>query len=104
MRIYTVLDAVAGVYSPPHTTHNDITAAREIRAALLSPDHPFAKNPRDFALFCIGEWDPDTGVITALSYPHVIMPVGSFATLGQDMPVGSFAHLSSYKEEIPNAS
>lgn len=64
--VYTVLDEVAGFYSPIFTAENDKHA---IRMFLQSID---LNHAHDFTLFCIGSFDNDKGVIVEKT-PTLVM-------------------------------
>jgi hypothetical protein len=61
--IYTIKDAIAGIYLHPIFERNDASAVRALREALANREHTFAKNPNDYTLYAIGTWDEETGEI-----------------------------------------
>lgn len=77
--IYAVRDYKVG-YTNVITDYNDDTAVRGFKSA-LSPDSLMYNNPKDFALFKLGEYDTDTGVIypcepTLIDEAYNLMPKG----------------------------
>lgn len=60
--LYCVRDYKVG-YTAVITDENDSVARRALKMA-LSPDTLMYNNPKDFALFKVGEFDTDTGIIT----------------------------------------
>lgn len=52
---------------------NRDTAARSFINALKTPNSLLYANPSDFALYHIADFDSDTGVVTPLSVPHVLV-------------------------------
>lgn len=60
MNVYTVHDLTAQFYLPPFFAQNDAMANRMFIAS-LGDSFPFRS---DFALFAIGSFDDETGVIT----------------------------------------
>lgn len=68
MKLYSLYDTKAGIFSPPYQVQNDALAVRAIlemfddqRSAGIAP----VKYPQDFTLFCLGEFDEASGKITS---------------------------------------
>jgi metal-dependent amidase/aminoacylase/carboxypeptidase family protein len=77
---YAVYDKKAELYSQPFLEIKDGTAIRAIQDMVINnTDHAFAKHPSDFSLHRLGEFDEQSGVITAQSKPTKIIDI---ATLG----------------------
>lgn len=70
-RLYAVFDRKANVFARPFTSPNDAMAARSFLAARQDPATEIHKFPDDFQLYCLGEFDDDTGVIAGL-HPAVV--------------------------------
>jgi hypothetical protein len=78
---YAVYDRKAEMYSQPFLEIKDGTAIRAVQDIVInSKDHAFAKHPRDFTLFRLGEFDETTGVITGQDKPKQIIEI---ETLGE---------------------
>lgn len=60
--MYTVFDAVAAVYLPPFFFMTDGEAIRAFANTCNDGQSQMAKNPSDFTLFYIGEFDDETGL------------------------------------------
>lgn len=71
MQFYTLYDSKAMAYLPPFLSQNNATAMRSLEQAVNDPNHVVATTPRDYALFCLGEWDETTGTIDAQPPRHV---------------------------------
>lgn len=66
MKIFTVHDAKAEYYMQPFFARNSGEAIRSFSEAINGDsNHQFAKYPADFTLFLLGEFNTDTGEITA---------------------------------------
>lgn len=63
IKVFTVYDSKAELYMTPFFMHNDKSAQRTFGDAANDPSHMFNKYPTDYALFELGEFDDDTGVI-----------------------------------------
>jgi hypothetical protein len=63
MKLYTfsVMDLKAETFMPPFFMHNEKLAERAFGDAANEGEHMFSKHPEDYALYCIGTWDDDTG-------------------------------------------
>ena len=62
-KLFSVLDHKSGVFNKPFTEMNDSTAMRGIASCCRDESHMFHMHPRDYSLFCVGEWDDDNGTI-----------------------------------------
>lgn len=69
MKIYSIRDRHTGFMTPMADT-NDNTAIRNFHYA-LQQNNTFHTSPGDFDLYCVGEFDPDTGELTG-SLPRVV--------------------------------
>lgn len=69
--LYCIRD-LKSVYLMPLTDHNDQTSIRNFTNAVNQPGSRFAQNPTDFALYKIGEFDCETGLVTGYS-EHVLL-------------------------------
>ncbi|QXP08053.1 MAG: nonstructural protein [Arizlama microvirus] len=67
MKIYALLDTKSGTYGVPFFQRNDTTAARAISLEVNRNDESnmLNKYPEDFTLYILGEYDEETGLITA---------------------------------------
>lgn len=67
--IYSIYDVKSGLYGPAMTFVNDATAIRSFQEMLTSPDQNslLSLYPADYILFCVGEYNQETGLIK----PHV---------------------------------
>lgn len=65
--LYSIHDTVAGVFMSPFVARSRVDAMRQIAASKASPDvasTPVASKPHDFALYELGSYDDESGVIT----------------------------------------
>lgn len=49
----------------PFVAHSLPAAQRMFQDGLELEDSPMRKHPHDFSLWCLGQWNQETGVITA---------------------------------------
>lgn len=61
IRLYSIYDRVARVFSDPFVSINDATASRAFELSQLSPDSMLNAAPCDYQLFFLGEFDNHTG-------------------------------------------
>ena len=62
--IYSIHDAKAKAFFSPVFMHAEGQCLREFTDACNDQEHPFGKNPQDYTLFYLGEYDDNTGEIT----------------------------------------
>ena len=65
MKIYSVYDDKAQVWTQPFFQMNDAVAQRSISNAANQEGHNFNMNPEDYALYCIGEFNDEDGTIVS---------------------------------------
>lgn len=87
--IYSMRDKHTGFVSPTFDL-NDQSAARNFSMALTKSDGVLGFAPSDFDLYRLGIFDTDSGVITPVQLPELIL-------------TGSNAFLSSVAKEDKNA-
>lgn len=64
--VFAIRDFKTGFLSPVCEA-NEAAAVRNFEAACLKSDSLFFSHPEDYALYLIGEYDTDSGLLTALS-------------------------------------
>lgn len=73
MQMYAVHDMKAEMYMRPFCADSLAIAVRSFENEVKEPGAPLNKNPEDYNLFKVGEYDSETGVITPCVTPqHVI--------------------------------
>lgn len=66
IKLYAIKDNVAGTFAMPQGLENDAVAKRSLTAVVNSLGNPVSDNPQDYDLYCLGDYDVDTGVISPL--------------------------------------
>lgn len=74
--IYAVRDELLG-FGAPVIRDNDAVAVRAFDNDVNFDNSPYAKHPNDYSLFHIGEFDTDSGDITA-STPRFVATASDF--------------------------
>lgn len=59
LKVYSVYDSKVGAYMNPIYLRSKGEAVRVFTETVNSPDHQFAKNPEDFTLFELGDWNEE---------------------------------------------
>lgn len=80
-KLYSIYDRAVGVYLTPFPARGDIDALRQVKASFKDPsmaETPVMKNPMDFSLVRLGEFDDETGVVSRIGDPY---PLASVADL-----------------------
>lgn len=68
--MYSILDKGVQAFSQPFCAHNDYAARRVFERAVADPESIMSIKPSDFALFRIGSFDDDLGLISSeVSHP-----------------------------------
>lgn len=71
-QIYSVLDVKAQAFAPPFFLHRDEVALRAFRDAVLDPKHPMYAHPADYHLYCLGEFDDNSGFVSPTTPPRFL--------------------------------
>lgn len=61
----SVYDSKAKCFITPFFMQNTEVAKRLFQQAINDPAHNISKNPSDYTLFHVGEFDDDTGITTS---------------------------------------
>jgi hypothetical protein len=61
LSVFTVRDNKAEAYLQPVFLPNEAVCLRVMSNLVADDDHQFGKNPEDYSLFYIGEYDEHTG-------------------------------------------
>lgn len=69
LKVFAVYDQKGEVYSNPWYRTTKGLALRDFEASVNDPNHPFCKNPEDFTMFELGDYDDSKGKFTNLSTP-----------------------------------
>nr|QJB20608.1 MAG: nonstructural protein [Microvirus sp.] len=89
MKLFTICDTAADHYANPTASPSIPAFTRDVAMALKNPPQnpsAFHENPKDFKLYCIGDYDTSTGVITPIDPPQYLGNAEEFAS-----PVASAA-------------
>lgn len=77
-KVYNVKDSKGGFYLMPFYVHSEEEALRFMRNSVLDVTHPFAKNPEDFDLYYLGEFDDITGKFDLLDSPAHLVKLDNY--------------------------
>lgn len=69
MKVYCIYDRVAEEAAPLFTAKNDKIACRHFRNAL---EFNKVNEPKDFMLYCLGEFDPDQPALFGDKVPTIL--------------------------------
>jgi len=64
LKVYSVYDSAVAAYGHPMNFVNRGAALRWFTDELANPQSMFARHPKDFTLFELGEYDDQNGVFT----------------------------------------
>lgn len=67
MRLYSVYDVAVKAYGLPFAARTNSEAIRGFQKEANSENSALFQSAGDYTLFCIAEYDDETGVITPLS-------------------------------------
>lgn len=73
--MFSVFDHKAMTFSPPIVETNRATAIRAYEHAHVQEGSAMRKNPEDYSLFEVGQFNPENGVITPCEAQMVITSV-----------------------------
>lgn len=67
IKLFCVYDSKVEGYLPPFTAMNRAVATRIFETAVMQEGHDFNQHAEDYSLFEIGEYEPDTAELKALT-------------------------------------
>lgn len=70
--MFSVRDVVAGAFINPWFLPNDGMAVRAFTDCVRDPNHNFGAHPGDYALYKMGDFEPESGKVNVLSEPEQI--------------------------------
>lgn len=79
MKLFSIFDSVAGVFMSPFVARSDVDAKRQVIASRDDPNikaTPVGSKPFDFALFELGQFDDEDGVISPNPRPTRVASIG----------------------------
>jgi len=65
LKLYTIRDVRTSAHNRPIALQNRAVLERSLLDALQDPSSNLSQHPEDYQLFCVGEFDQDTGDIIA---------------------------------------
>lgn len=71
-KIYSLYDEKAGAYANPFYMENDLTAVRAVSHAVNGGESNLSLSPSDFKLYCLGEFDDNSGGIDTDDVPRFV--------------------------------
>jgi len=71
--IYSIYDRKAQYYLPPFAARSNADATRTFTEAVTTSETPISQYPADFDLVRLGSLDLDTGAITGLHMPELLI-------------------------------
>lgn len=84
MKIYSIFDKKVGAYGPVMSFQNEVDAKRYFGAFVVNADTIVGMYPEDYVLTYVGEFDDETGCITADNMPtHVVEALACVAVRDQ---------------------
>ena len=63
VKLIAILDSCSEIYDGPVPVHNENVAMRNFVGMAMNPDTPIGKNPSDFSLWVVGEWNDAKGEV-----------------------------------------
>jgi len=75
MLVFSVRDSAAEYYQEPVFARTRAEIIRSLQNALGDPKAPFSQHAEHFALFEVGTFDTDTGMLVAHNAPVLVVGV-----------------------------
>lgn len=71
--IYFIKDAKSGAFAPPFFQPRDEAAMRAFSDAVLDGESLLRRHPEDFALYNLGEFDDNLGLVAGVEQPKLLV-------------------------------
>lgn len=72
MKLFTIKDLKAEIGGNPFTAETTAAGIRVFAAAVIDPKNQFNKWPEDFALYELGDWNPERLEVTPYDTPRPV--------------------------------
>lgn len=82
--VYSIKDQKTGFLNPTFEISDAVAKRNFEHAVAAAPESLFTSHPEDYALYCIGAFDTDTGLISPLSQPGLILEARSVLAMRGD--------------------
>jgi hypothetical protein len=69
LQVFSARDSKAGAYLQPFFLPNEAVAVRAMSNCLTDENHAFYRNPEDYSLYILGEYEDTTGKFVLLDAP-----------------------------------
>lgn len=81
LRIYCLLDTKLREFGQLVLERNEFVVQRALLDGIKAqPEAMLAKHPEDFQLYCVGEFDPENGVIKRMDAPRLVANVADLVS------------------------
>lgn len=78
LNLYAIKDDVAGTFFPPFTSQNNGTAKRSFGQMVTDERSGLSRNPADYRLFLLGDFDPDDGQLASVNTLELVAQGSEF--------------------------
>lgn len=82
--VYSIKDQKTGFLNPTFEISDAVAKRNFEHAVAFAPESLFTSHPEDYALYCIGAFDTDTGLISPLPQPGLILEARSVLAMRGD--------------------
>lgn len=72
-KVFSMWDEKAKCFLPPFVLPQTGQAVRAVADCVRDPNHQFGKNPHDYALFQVAQWDDSSGLFTAQDMTELVV-------------------------------
>lgn len=72
VRVFSVYDEKGKAFGALGCAIHDGQAIRDFGDHIQNPQNPLSKHPEDYKLYCLAEYDDNSGQITALAQPEFL--------------------------------
>ncbi len=84
MFVYSIFDKKANVHRFPFFSSDDASAVRSVASAANDSRTDLCNYPYDFALYRVGEFNPDTGALSGVTPVIFVVEVGSLVKVDKN--------------------
>lgn len=91
MNVYAVFDRKAAVFATPIFLPNEAVAVRSFEDACTNPASQLSKHHEDYAMYCIGSYDDNSGELVALDKPKLVVSASQIVSMGSNFGIKEVA-------------
>lgn len=78
LKVFSIFDVKSAIFSQPFFSSNNVTALRSFSDLVGESGNQVSKHPEDFKLYCIGDFNDNSGGLASCPQPEFLANASDF--------------------------